>query len=91
MLHIDDLCYRGEGRTSSSTRQRGIPEGDEVGLVGRNGTGMATLPRLIAPESGRSERCSLQRRVHVIIVRLFYRWENGGYFYFLLQKASAAD
>jgi ATP-binding cassette subfamily F protein 3 len=50
MLHINDLSYRIEGRPLFEHATAGIPEGNKVGLVGRNGTGKTTLLRLIAGE-----------------------------------------
>lgn len=56
MLTIKDLTYRIAGRTLLESASLVIPDGDKVGLVGRNGTGKTTLFKLIcgdiAQESG---------------------------------------
>ncbi|MEM7654247.1 MAG: ABC-F family ATP-binding cassette domain-containing protein [Pseudomonadota bacterium] len=48
MLTINNLTYRIAGRTIFDRASVGIPTGERVGIVGRNGTGKSTLLRLIA-------------------------------------------
>ena len=50
MLRIDDIRYSVEGRPLLEGASATIPDGHKVGLVGRNGTGKATLFRLIRGE-----------------------------------------
>ena len=50
MLRINDISYAVAGRPLFETTSAVIPEGNKVGLVGRNGTGKTTLFRLIRGE-----------------------------------------
>ena len=50
MLHINDMTYRIGGRALYEGATIAIPDGQKVGLVGRNGTGKTTLFRLIMGE-----------------------------------------
>jgi ATP-binding cassette subfamily F protein 3 len=52
MLHINSLTYRIGGRTLLDAASAHVPEGQRVGLIGRNGTGKTTLFRLILGEVG---------------------------------------
>jgi len=44
VLHINDLTYRIEGRVLFDQATLAISEGQKVGLVGRNGTGVPSGP-----------------------------------------------
>ena len=50
MLHLNDITLRVAGRPLLEQATIHIPQGQRVGLVGRNGTGKSTLLRLIAGE-----------------------------------------
>jgi ATP-binding cassette subfamily F protein 3 len=50
MLHINDMTFRIGARTLYDNATIAIPDGQKVGLVGRNGTGKTTLFRLIMDE-----------------------------------------
>jgi ATP-binding cassette subfamily F protein 3 len=52
MLHIKDLTYRIGQRTLFDQATAAIPDGQTIGLVGRNGIGKSTLLRLITGEVG---------------------------------------
>jgi ATP-binding cassette, subfamily F, member 3 len=56
MLHINDMTFRIGARALYEQATIAIPDGQKVGLVGRNGTGKTTLFRLImdelAPDEG---------------------------------------
>jgi ATP-binding cassette subfamily F protein 3 len=52
MLHINSLTYRIGGRTLLDGATAHVPEGQRIGLIGRNGTGKTTLFRLILGEIG---------------------------------------
>jgi ATP-binding cassette subfamily F protein 3 len=51
MLHINDLIYRIGQRTLFDRATAAIPDGQTIGLVGRNGIGKSTLLRLITGEA----------------------------------------
>jgi len=50
MLHINDMTYRVGARALYQNATIAVPDGQKVGLVGRNGTGKTTLFRLILEE-----------------------------------------
>ena len=50
MLQINNMTYRIGGRSLYQNTNLSIPNGQKVGLVGRNGTGKTTLFRLILEE-----------------------------------------
>ncbi|MBT3990362.1 MAG: ABC-F family ATP-binding cassette domain-containing protein [Rhodospirillaceae bacterium] len=50
MLHINDMTFRIGARALYENATIAIPDGQKVGLVGRNGTGKTTLFRLIMDE-----------------------------------------
>ncbi len=50
MLHINDMTFRIGARALYENATIAIPDGQKVGLVGRNGTGKTTLFRLILEE-----------------------------------------
>ncbi|CCG07449.1 ABC-F family ATP-binding cassette domain-containing protein [Pararhodospirillum photometricum] len=50
MLHVNSVVSRIGGRTLLDGASAHVPEGQRVGLVGRNGTGKTTLFRLILGE-----------------------------------------
>ena len=50
MLQINNMTYRIGGRSLYQNTNLSIPDGQKVGLVGRNGTGKTTLFRLILEE-----------------------------------------
>src|SRR3954453_10962097 len=56
MLHVNGLTYRIGDRLLLARASFAVPDGAQVGLVGRNGTGKTTLFRIIlgevAPEGG---------------------------------------
>ncbi len=52
MLHLNDITCRIAGRVLLDGATAHIPEGQRVGLIGRNGTGKTTLFRLILGDQG---------------------------------------
>lgn len=50
MLHLNDVTLRVAGRPLLEAARLHIPQGQRVGLVGRNGTGKSTLLKLILGE-----------------------------------------
>ena len=50
MLQINNLVFNAWGRTLLRRRERRLPVGAKVGLVGRNGVGKSTLFKLILGE-----------------------------------------
>ncbi|MBK1664124.1 glycosyl transferase family 1 [Rhodospirillum rubrum] len=66
MLHIKSLTYRIGGRTLLDEATAHIPEGQRIGLIGRNGTGKTTLFRLILGElSGDGGSIAVRPRARV--------------------------
>ncbi|MCZ4280375.1 ABC-F family ATP-binding cassette domain-containing protein [Kiloniella laminariae] len=50
MLHINNLSYRIVGRPIFDSASATVHKGDNVGFIGRNGTGKTTLLRIISGE-----------------------------------------
>ncbi|WP_350333831.1 ABC-F family ATP-binding cassette domain-containing protein [Coralliovum pocilloporae] len=66
MLTIKDLTYRIAGRTLLDTASAVVPDGDKIGLVGRNGTGKTTLFKLITGDiSQESGTLSLRKEARI--------------------------